>query len=549
MNEFSLALIVFYKNNNYVIIKIKKKSNYNNISNYLRKGDILVSTVLLTQITRTGTYPAQIPLDVTYNRGFISFVTNNWTAQMFYELPAIKLDLYTDVEGTMVRSPLFSRTIKTYNPTFPLDQQCSICISMKDVPTNCYLFVTPIFDNNAIEARNELIRNGIEDGQLWTTKTNIFNILLSYEDNDSIPTNTITQQPPISFTADGTSLFSWSMKGNGSQTGTPTPDNPIQPTFCGVRTAQRFLSDDRTAIIASCTVKYEKGVISIVGTASNSGGRLSPATDTIHLEVGTYTISLSQSIIAVLFLQNAQDNTNYYSILSGTTSKTFTINEEADYYVSFNLVSGTTYDEHAYFMLNSGSTALPYEPYGWSEKITCAGQTVPVFLGQTQTVRRIKKLVLTGEETGWQGAEASGGRNRFVLSVSDATTADTSNPYSICSHLPLGSTGETYLRDNLYTIASGKLYMRLTIDYDTLITFKSYLAQQYAAGTPVTIWYVLATEQTAIINEPLCKIGDYADELSSTDAGVTIPTVKGQNTLTVEGDLPPSSMTITGNIK
>ena len=41
------------------------------------------------------------------------------------------------------------------------------------------------------------------------------------------------------------------------------------------------------------------------------------------------------------------------------------------------------------------------------------------------------------------------------------------------------------------------------------------------------------------------KIGDYADELSSTNAGVTIPTVEEQNTLTVDTDLQPSEMTIT----
>lgn len=61
----------------------------------------------------------------------------------------------------------------------------------------------------------------------------------------------------------------------------------------------------------------------------------------------------------------------------------------------------------------------------------------------------------------------------------------------------------------------------------------------------MTVWYVLANEQTGIVNEPPAKIGDYADELSSTDAGVAIPTVKGNNTLTVETDLQPSEMTIT----
>jgi hypothetical protein len=65
----------------------------------------------------------------------------------------------------------------------------------------------------------------------------------------------------------------------------------------------------------------------------------------------------------------------------------------------------------------------------------------------------------------------------------------------------------------------------------------------------VVIWYVLATPETAIVNEPLAKIGDYADELSSTDAGVTIPTAKGGNTLSVDTTVQPSEMSITGYIK
>ena len=80
----------------------------------------------------------------------------------------------------------------------------------------------------------------------------------------------------------------------------------------------------------------------------------------------------------------------------------------------------------------------------------------------------------------------------------------------------------------------------------TLADFKSYLSAQYAAGTPVTVWYVLAEAETGIVNEPLCKIGDYADELHSEDAGVVIPTVKGQNTLTVDTDLAPSKIEISG---
>lgn len=74
-------------------------------------------------------------------------------------------------------------------------------------------------------------------------------------------------------------------------------------------------------------------------------------------------------------------------------------------------------------------------------------------------------------------------------------------------------------------------------------------AEFKAAMSGVYMWYVLAEPTTGIVNEPLAKIGDYADELHSADTTVTIPTAKGQNTLTVDTDLQPSSMSVTGHIK
>jgi hypothetical protein len=176
----------------------------------------------------------------------------------------------------------------------------------------------------------------------------------------------------------------------------------------------------------------------------------------------------------------------------------------------------------------------------WTIPISCAGQTVPVYLGQTQTVRRVKKLVLTGDETLTSGS---------VIGQIRAPIAGAINSLGCCTHYILKASyggAFPYIR-----ITSNVLWFELSADgYETkeeaLAAFKSYLSAQYAAGTPVTVWYVLAEPETAIVNEPLAKIGDYTDELNS---AIPIPTVKGQNLLTVDTDLQPSSMTITGNIK
>ena len=82
----------------------------------------------------------------------------------------------------------------------------------------------------------------------------------------------------------------------------------------------------------------------------------------------------------------------------------------------------------------------------------------------------------------------------------------------------------------------------------TLEDFKTWLQQQYASGTPVTVWYTLGTSETSVVNEPLMKIGDYADTISFAQAGVTIPTENGENVLDVPAEVKPSEIMIKGGI-
>lgn len=338
---------------------------------------------------------------------------------------------------------------------------------------------------------------------------------------------TLTGQPPLSFKADGTPITVWSMKGNGSQTGTPTPDAPIQPQFVGVRTAN---------------------LCKIIGF--DSGATEQKLLQTVVLNAGTYTYSciqndtLASNTRNCLMVRVGQDPYIYeytlpnYHLSAGKHTLTFTVtadNTSVELRYWINGFSNVCHFDD--FMLNSGSTALPYEPYGWAEKITCAGQTTPVYLGEVPTVRRIKKLVLDGTEA-WSAYASIADCYRLDIRTAPGVTGN-----GICSHYAkVESTAQ--LTDETFVQGQNFSYFK-DVSAQNLDGWKSYLAQQYTAGTPVTIWYVLSTPTTGIVNEPLCKIGDYADELSSTDAGVAIPTVKGNNTLTVETDLQPSEMSIT----
>lgn len=356
---------------------------------------------------------------------------------------------------------------------------------------------------------------------------------------------TLTGIPPLTFKADGTPLISWSMLGNGSQSGTPSPQSIIMPTFCGVRTAN----------LAPPVSAWSDGYVTTSGTISSANPtnleKYSPLIPVSGIEKVVFSHTNGFPTVGGAWRAIAFYDTNGAFISrpggSGSNAISVTTPEGATHC----RVMCRTYGDYSNYMLNAGTEPLPYEPYGWKIPITCAGQTVPVYLGQTQTVRRIKKLVLTGDER-W---ETVWGVVYTQLKTPAVTTPKTitvvCDRYAGKSNLQVAQGYPAGYGNNSITFRDYNSSLMIRDDtYGTDTTaWKSYLAAQYAAGTPVTVWYVLATPTTGIVNEPLAKIGDYADELHSEDAGVSIPTAKGSNTLTVETDLQPSGVSITGRIK
>jgi hypothetical protein len=481
------------------------------------------------------------------NRGYLTIDNSSWIDYpwMFYELPALKFEIYTESGGELLKYKNFTREIRTYNPVYSPLGVLNVTIDIRNVPEEFILRITPIFDNDAIAARNMLIENGIENGEIWGKDQDIptqsFDLDLEFIEcsGEYIPPvpptheKTITGVPPITFDGStGEPLVSWTILGNGQQTGTPSPQNIIMPTFCGVRT-ENLWSEDYTGI--SQTIKYVpiyvgNGDVTISTTCGRSGTGAGAA--------------------AVLFLLAGSVSTGASTDGNGVWNGNDRTVSAVDGYVTVAFRAYTTANpDNAETMLNLGSTALPYEPYGWAEKITCGGETTPVYLGEVPTVRRIKKAVFTGQETwtevypGEPEAQAQG----IVMYATSLSEIGTDRNDFICSHFFVGNY-RGYLIPGQGRI-NGTSPESFNVNYnngsDGLQNFKAWLASEYAAGHPVTLWYALATEQTSVVNEPLCKIGDYADELHSTDAGVTIPTSDGNNVLTVETDLQPSEMTIT----
>lgn len=345
------------------------------------------------------------------------------------------------------------------------------------------------------------------------------------------------------------------------QNGTPTSESPVDVVGVGERTENLFpLSIAQTITDNGVTIETTgDGIYHIFGMADKNTSitvqLLTLATIPISVGAGgNGTVSFFNS---VSYLYGA---VGFEFKLSGTRVDTWNLDVIDRKTNSYVVMGGKSYDSFSVWV-NSGTVVdfllsphitdtgeFPntFQPYGYKIPVSCGGVTTPIYLGQTQTLRRIKKLVLDGMETGW--TEESSASNRFFqIPLSD--TGITAN--GVCSHF-VYKTISLSNSDTGFSITGPGTNLRIRPDDISSISFsdfKQWLFDQYAAGTPVTVWYVLSTPQIGIVNEPLMKIGDYVDTLDSTDADIMIPTVRGSNVLTVDTTVQPSSVTITGHIK
>ena len=208
---------------------------------------------------------------------------------------------------------------------------------------------------------------------------------------------------------------------------------------------------------------------------------------------------------------------------------TFTTSEKTKYIV-FNIAKLNI----DIAQLEKGSTATPYEPY--HEPIT-----TPIYLdsplykignyadrlSKTEEVRVVKELVLTGKEDIFYGDAYT----RFRVNIADFETFGLRATPFYMSHYIVVSDGRPLpdVPDNAAYSGSSSdnhcIFIKTT-NYTTVADFKSYLAAQYAAGTPVKVYYVLATPETKTV-EP-----------------VEIPTLNGTTVIDVDTAVKPESMTI-----
>ena len=347
----------------------------------------------------------------------------------------------------------------------------------------------------------------------------------------------------IDYQSDGSNLTGVGFGGNMSQSGTPTPTVPITPEECGERTGNLF---DYIAYFGSTFVPYNEYF-------NYAEINLQPNT-TYTLSTSFEEYGVNPRVTAFIVATTNQTPTTSEGGLSNVSPVTITTESDGKILL-YKRISGSIreslfptkelFDNGSWLMLNTGSSPLPYEPYGYKIPFQNGNASYNIYLKEPLrkigdykdsvgvdgvVTRRVKKLVLTGQETLYENWRPySGTYGTLVFATQDAPVG-TQSSGTYCTHLQADTYGDVYNGSIGTAVVGGATYSVAIRVPDTVATddttLKQWLASEYSAGHPVEVWYVLATPVTESTTLP------------------TVSTTSGSNTLTANTTLAPSSVTI-----
>lgn len=241
------------------------------------------------------------------------------------------------------------------------------------------------------------------------------------------------------------------------------------------------------------------------------------------LQAGTYTLSFlsnsdwwtGNSNKNNLFLENDDKDiviTMQNTVVGERCYGTFAI-ETAKNDAIIHMYRNNTISEISEIMLNSGSTALPYEPYKTPQTLTLSTPGglpgIPVSSGGNYTdengqqwicdeidlkrgkyVQRVGEVELSGTEA-WVLQSGSGDLGQPYFYLGNSIDCGTSlKGYS--NYFPVAS----ILSNNAEQGVGGwenTIYLRWTESFSAVEDLKSFLSEKYTSGNPVRVYYILAT--------------------------------------------------------
>lgn len=361
-------------------------------------------------------------------------------------------------------------------------------------------------------------------------------------------TDSLTAFPAV-IQASGDPLTDYTVSGNTVQDGTPTPEAPVDVVGCGEGSVNimpssiaKTITENGVTMTCDGLGRYE-----VSGTAGNGGSVL---TLTLTSEF-TIPVSVGKGGQGCMLLWNniavSASLATLYFMYKGSAIESWSLSIQNRQHNAYTSMGGKKCDairieisggKSAYFtfspeFVETGSYPQEYEPYGYKLTPTVNGTEHPIYLGQVKATRKIYKMRLLDPLS----STATANGYRLSFSISDHRAPSHQSGGGMCT---ITTWNSNY---NQAGFAAAGQYAYITQNISEWATIEG--ATQWFKENEVYIWYSLANPETGIINEPLHKIGDYADTITMAQAGVTIPTSDGDNTITFGTSVQPSGMSAT----
>lgn len=391
-----------------------------------------------------------------------------------------------------------------------------------------YLFA--LNNNGSADHRNQQTK--VYSFKIYENNVLVRNLIPCYRNSDN-EVGLYDLVNNVFYTNQGTGVFTY-----GSVA--PTPDAPIDMVSCGDRTKNLFdTSNLPNQSELGISTSFNNSKIIIDGTSTKAGTNyvtsntkifLSPGTYTFHFEEIGGSFSNPNNKDMALFLGNSTNQTIYGNVNLKKTrpSITFTINESTEiwFYVYINGI--ITFDNWTIgFQLEEGSTATPYEPYGYK---------IPVNVRSDNLFDKDNANVLTAYIGANKVITTSEYDKTLYIKCKPNTTYTISkmisspanqNKFRVCTttDIPtIGTTGIDYVGYNTGTeitnitittslSANYLCVFMLNIDTSTTSLEKMLNSIQIVEGSTAPSKYIPYYNETTNIylDEPLRKIDGYSD--------------------------------------
>lgn len=355
--------------------------------------------------------------------------------------------------------------------------------------------------------------------------------------------STITEMSgelPLAFATTGLPLTNYKAYGNAVQAATPSPDNPAEVQAVG----------DKTANLFNGTIE-QGGIGSYDGSLTSMSTRVRTPKISVE-ENAVYTISSNLPIRNIVaYKNNTYTRSVYDNPTTATNIKSFEIpvgsNQIA---VSFkgNIAGNIdiTPADISDLTLNEGNI-----PHGYKIPFTTAAEdgtesiTTTVYLdkplykigdyadtlcyAEQKVERVINELILTGKEE-WRYKDGSGGFLKYYAldNISPFKAENT----EFCTHYSSAriSASNENVGVGVQKTDKGKIYSVLfrpaNISLEDVEAWKTYLAEQYANGMPVRVYYILEEPESESVELP------------------KLPTLDGVTVIDAATEIKPSKMDI-----